>query len=118
RVELRVMERGQQVVYSGVPLSALLSKGDAKGAPSMPELRSLSDAVLLIKARDGYQAAVSAAAAAMDAKGERYLLALERDGQPPREGQGPVRLIVPGDPQHVRWVRMVSGVDLIRLRRE
>ena len=69
----------------------------------------------LVKASDGYQAAVSAAAVAMDPKGERYLLALRRDGQPLAKGQGPVRLIIPGDPQRVRWVRMVDSLRLVRL---
>jgi DMSO/TMAO reductase YedYZ molybdopterin-dependent catalytic subunit len=81
----------------------------------MAALRALSDAVILVKAADGYQTAVSAAAAAMDSKGERYLLALSRDGKPLDSRVGPVRLIVPGDPKHVRWVRAVTSLRLVRL---
>ncbi len=71
--------------------------------------------MIVVRASDGYQAAVSAAEAAMDPKGERYLLALTRDGRPLGDGQGPVRLIVPGDPKRVRWVRMVASLHLVRL---
>jgi len=116
RVEVRVTEKGREVVYSGVPLRAVLM-AKLRGGEEMATLRGLADAVLVVHAADGYQAAVSAAEVAMDAKGEKYLLALERDGEALGDGQGPAKLVVPGDPQHVRWVRMVRGVDLVRLPR-
>ena len=83
----------------------------------MAGLRMLSDAVILVRGADGYQAAVSAAAVAMDPKGLKFLLALDRDGKPLDKGQGPVRLIVPGDPKHARWVKDVASVRLVRLDR-
>src|SRR5262245_12349725 len=74
KVELRVVERGQQVTYKGVPLRSILQpKLDPAGG--MASLRAMSDSVILVRASDDYQAAVSAAAVAMDEKGERYLLA-------------------------------------------
>ena len=116
RVERMVKEQGREVVYAGVPLRVVL-EGSLKDKGSMAELRALADAVVLVRAADGYQAAVSAAAVAMDEKGERFLLALARDGRPLGEGQGPVRLVVAGDPQRVRWVRGVVAIDLVRLPR-
>jgi DMSO/TMAO reductase YedYZ molybdopterin-dependent catalytic subunit len=113
QIELRVMEQNKAIVYSGVPLAIVL-KDRAKGE-GMAALRALSDAVILVRATDGYQTAISAAAVAMDPEGQRYLLALKRDGKPLGDGQGPLRLIVPGDPRHVRWVRMVSSLRLVRL---
>lgn len=116
RVKLQVDEDGKAVAYAGVPLRVVLeSKLAGRGADAMKDLRGLSDAVLLVRGSDGYQAAVSAAAVAMDEVGDRFLLALERDGRPLGEGQGPVRLIVPGDARRVRWVREVSAIDLVRL---
>jgi hypothetical protein len=114
RVTIRVVERGQEVSYSGVPLRTLLV-GATGEKTAMPKLRELADAVILVHAEDGYQAALSAAEVVMDTKGERYILALERDGKALEASHGPVRLIVPADSEHVRWVRMVSAVDLIRL---
>ena len=114
QVELRVTEAGKPVTYTGVPLAIVL-KDRLEGKPEMAALRSLSDQVILVTAADGYRVAVSAAAAGMDPMGERYLLALKRDGQPLGDQQGPVRLIVAGDPMHVRWVRMVSSLSLVKI---
>lgn len=113
RVEVRVMEKGEAVVYAGVPLRALLA-AKLEGKGEMAALRALSDAVLIVHAEDGYRAAFSAAEVAMDPKGEKYLVALERDGKALGKGQGPAKLIAPGDPLHVRWVREIKGVDLVR----
>jgi Oxidoreductase molybdopterin binding domain len=114
KVEIKLNEDGQVVTYSGVPLATLLET-QAKNVGSMAGLRALSDSVLLVRGTDGYQAAVSAAAVAMDAKGERFLLAMTRNGKPLETGQGPVRLIVPNDPKHVRWVKDVATIRIIRL---
>jgi DMSO/TMAO reductase YedYZ molybdopterin-dependent catalytic subunit len=115
QVDMEVKEDGKPVVYTGIPLARVLGE-HLNGAGTMAELRRLSDAVILVKARDRYQAAVSAASVAMDPKGERYLLALKRDGKPLGEDQGPARLVIPGDPRRVRWVRMISSLQLVRLQ--
>jgi Oxidoreductase molybdopterin binding domain len=114
QVEVKVMEQGKAVTYKGVPLRSLLADR-LKGPNTMADLRGLADAVLVVRAPDDYQAAISAAEVAMDETGLKYVLAIERDGKPLDAKQGPVKLIVPGDSQHVRWVRMVSGVDLVRM---
>lgn len=113
RVTVTVMEGDAKVTYGGVPLRAVLDTKEA--TTSMVEARGLADAVLLIHAADDYRVAVSAAAAAMDAKGERYLLAFERDGKPLPPEKGPAQLIIPADPMRVRWIRRIDGVDLVRL---
>ncbi len=109
KVELKVGAGGQTVTYHGVALASVLASR-SQPIEGMPGLRDLADAVLLIRGADGYQAAVSAAAVAMDPKGERYLLATSRDGQ-----DRPAQLIIPGDPKHARWVRDVVAVRLVRL---
>ena len=109
KAEIKVESDGKTVTYSGVPLSSILDARD-KPTPGMAGLRNLSDAVILVRGADGYQAAVSAAAVAMDPKGERYLLATSRDGQ-----SRPGRLIIPADPKHARWVRDVVAIRLVRL---
>ncbi len=110
KVELKVESDGKTVTYSGVALASILNARD-KATPGMAGLRELSDAVILVRGADGYQAAVSAAAVAMDTKGERYLLATSRDGQV-RTGQ----LIIPADPKHARWVRDVVAIRLVRFK--
>jgi Oxidoreductase molybdopterin binding domain len=113
-VEVKVKEKGVETTYKGVPLRFMI-ESHLKGPNEMADLRNLSDAVLLIKATDGYQAAVSAAEVAMDEAGAKYLLATEKDGKPLADKHGPVKLIIPGDPKPIRSVRMVSGVDLVRM---
>ena len=113
RVSVTVTENEGKVTYSGVPFRSVLDT--KQGTTSMMEARGLVDAVLIVHATDDYRVAVSAAAVAMDPKGERYLLAFERDGKPLPDDQGPAKLIIPADPMRVRWIRMIDGVDLMRL---
>lgn len=115
RVEARVLEGGATRVYAGIPLRVVI-EDRIKGPGKMAALRALADAVLLVRGADGYQAAISAAAVAMDEKGERFLLAEACDGKALGEDQGPVRLVVPGDPERVRWVRKVTSISLVRLK--
>ncbi len=116
RIEVRVVEKGTPVVYGGVPLRALLEP-KLDGPSEMATLRSMADAVVLIRAEDGYQVAVSAVEVAMDREGTKFLLATRRDGQPLPPGVGPAKLVVPGDPKPVRWIRQVTALELIRLPR-
>lgn len=114
KVDLRAVEDGREVTYTGVPLAAILDLR-ANAAGGMAGLKALSDAVLLVRADDGYQVAFSAAEVAMDPKGERFLLATARDGKPLDDDRGPLRMIVPADPKHVRWIKNVASVRLVRL---
>lgn len=114
--EVKVTEAGAAVTYKGIPLRTLLDDR-LKGANAMADLRGLADCVLLVRASDGYQVALSAAEVAMDEKGERFLIAFRRDGAPLEASQGPAKLIVPGDPKHVRWIRKIERIDLIRMPR-
>lgn len=109
KAELKVIQEGRTVTYSGTPLVAILDRR-AKPIAGMPGLRDLADAVLLVRGADNYQAAVSAASVAMDPNGERYLLASQRDGQ-----AIPAQLIIPGDPKRSRWVKNVVAIRLVRL---
>ncbi len=115
KVEIKVQERDGEASYRGVPLRTLLEDQWKGPKPAMSDLRALSDAVLIIRGTDGYQAAVSAASVAMDDSGERYVLALERNGKPLDKDQGPVKLLIPGDPMRVRWVRNIEAVELVRM---
>ncbi len=114
--QVTVTEKGNRVVYEGVPLRAMLAD-QLKGGNAMVNMRDLSDAVILVRASDDYQTAVSAAEVAMDESGDRYLLALSVDGKPLSREHGPVKLIVPGDGDRVRWVRMISELSLVRMPR-
>ena len=96
KTDLRVMEDGRMVTYTGIPLAAILDRR-AQAAGGMAGTKALSDAVILVRAADNYQVAYSAAAVAMDPKGERYFLATARDGKPLEGDRAPARMIVPGE---------------------
>lgn len=113
RTTLRATEQGRAVAYEGVPLASLLPPRPA-GVAEMAALRGLSDAVIVVRGSDGYQVAISAAAVAMDPRGERYLLAVARGGKPLDDRDGPVQLVIPGDPMRVRWCRGVASARLVR----
>ncbi len=112
RVEFRVDENGRNVVYSGVPLAIVL-RDSAKNQEGMAFTRSLADAVIVVQGADDYQASVSAAAAWIDEKGERYILTTERDGKPLDPKHGPVMLAIPAEKRRVRWVRSVDSLRLL-----
>ncbi len=114
RVELKVVVGDKTTTYSGVPLARLL-KAQMSGANVMADLRKLSDGAIILRAKDDYVAVVSAVEAALDEKGEKYLIAFDQDGKPLSDEQGPAKLIVPGDSMPVRWVRMISSITLVRI---
>lgn len=116
QVELKVNDSGREMTYRGVPLAAVLA-GAGGTKRSMAELRSFSGSAILIRAEDDYRTIVSASAVAMDPDGRRYLLASARDGASLDASEGPFKLIVPDDPQHVRWIRNIKSIHLIRLNR-
>jgi DMSO/TMAO reductase YedYZ molybdopterin-dependent catalytic subunit len=43
------------------------------------------------------------------------LLADTADGKPLPPQAGPLRLVVPDDKRHARWVRQVTRIDIIRV---
>lgn len=114
RVTVTVIEKGQSVTYSGVPLARLI-KAQLSGPNLMADLRTLSDAAILLKATDDYVAVVSAVEAGLDDKGEKYLIAFERDGKPLSDEQGPAMLVIPGETLRVRWLRMIASASLIHI---
>ena len=114
QITIRITDAGRPTEFRGVPLARLLPPRSA-GATEMGWIKSLSDAVIVVRCADGYQVAYSAAAVAMDPGGTRYLLALARDGEPLDGSQGPIQMVVPGDTMKVRWCRQVVSARLVRV---
>jgi DMSO/TMAO reductase YedYZ molybdopterin-dependent catalytic subunit len=112
-VELTVTVEGKTATYRGVPLAALLARVDAPLGKALrgPELRD----VVLVTAKDGDAAVLALAEVDPMERKDAVLLADAVDGHPIGEGQGPFRLVVPGDQRGARLVRMVTGVELRRV---
>jgi DMSO/TMAO reductase YedYZ molybdopterin-dependent catalytic subunit len=114
QVEVKTVEKdGKAVTFKGVSLASILQ---GSGTPFGEQLRgaALSLAVL-VKAADGYQAIFALAELDPAMTDKQVLLAEQADGQPLPPEVGPLRLIVPDEKRHARWVRRVISLEVIRV---
>jgi hypothetical protein len=99
---------GKTQVFEGALLGAVL---ETAGAPSGEALRGKAlSLVVLVRARDGYQVALSLAEVDPRLGGSQVILADTADGKPIGPEDGPYRLIVEGDRKPARSARMVSEI--------
>ena len=108
RHQVRARDRdGTEATFTGVALVDLLRLA---GVPLGAELRGKNMALyLLVEAADDYRV-VFALPELDPAFTERVVvLADHRDGQPLAAAEGPLRLVVPGEKRHARWVRQVRS---------
>jgi DMSO/TMAO reductase YedYZ molybdopterin-dependent catalytic subunit len=114
QIEVKATEKdGKAVAFAGVPLAKILQ---ASEVPQGENLRGAAlTLVVLVKAGDGYQAAFSLAELDPALTDKQVVLALQADGRPMPEGIGPLRLIVPDEKRHARWVRNVIALEVIRV---
>jgi hypothetical protein len=69
-------------------------------------------AYALVKAADNYQA-IFAAELDPGFTDRVIFLAGQRDGKPLSAKEGPLRIIVPGEKRHARWVRQVTSLTVV-----
>jgi hypothetical protein len=101
----------QSHVYSGVPVHDLLEKA---AVPLGEKLRGKSLRLVVIAHCSDHYDIVFALAEFDDAFNSRTILLVDSaDGKPLPGGQGPLRLVVPGDKRPARWARMVSSLEVI-----
>jgi DMSO/TMAO reductase YedYZ molybdopterin-dependent catalytic subunit len=109
-----VTERDGSAKYDGVFLHNILSRA---GVPLGESLRG--DALqlcVMVKAADGYRAAFALAELDPALTDKKVLLAFRREGKELDANTGPLRLVVPDEKRHGRWVRRVTEIEIIRLR--
>lgn len=115
RTRVEVQDEGRTVVYEGVLVAELLKKA---GAPLGAELRG--DAIasyVLATASDGYQALFSLAELDPAFTGSTVIVADTIDGKPLFAYQGPLRLVAPKDSRGARSVRMLTKIELVRVKK-
>jgi DMSO/TMAO reductase YedYZ molybdopterin-dependent catalytic subunit len=110
---------GKMDTSLAVPLVSLLKasgadtgfKMDPKADPKtkLHQLRL----VVYVQARDGYAVAFSLAEILPDVGKRQVWVALDEDGQPLPDSEGPMRLIVPGDAKPARWIHAVQTIAVI-----
>lgn len=102
-------EHGKTAGYSGVALHDLLVR---HGVPANETLRGRAlMSYVVVGAADNYHVLFSLPELDPSYTDRVVLIAESRDGAPFPSGQGPYRLIVPGEKRESRWVREVTDVS-------
>jgi len=68
---------------------------------------------VLVTAADNYQAVFAVAELDPGFTDRVIFLADQRDGKPLSSTEGPLRIIVPGEKRHARWVRQVTTLTVL-----
>jgi DMSO/TMAO reductase YedYZ molybdopterin-dependent catalytic subunit len=112
RTKVSVTEHGnERAEFEGVQLHEILkSAGVAHGERLRGEAVSL---VVLVGAPDGYRVSFGIADLDPGFTDRVVLLADHRNGELLSDPQGPLRLVVPDDKRHGRWVRTVESITVV-----
>jgi DMSO/TMAO reductase YedYZ molybdopterin-dependent catalytic subunit len=113
RQSVRARDRdGKEAEYEGVPLHEIVERSGLKLGQ---DLRGTALALyLLVQAADGYRAVFALPEIDPACTDRTILLVDRRDGQPLSPTEGPLRIIVPGEKRHARWVRQVVVLKIGR----
>ena len=113
RQAVRAKDRdGKEAEFEGVPLVEVLK---AAGVKFGQELRGPALATyLVVEASDHYRAVFALPELDPAFTDRVILLADRREGKPLAGNEGPLRVIVPGEKRHSRWVRQVVALRIGR----
>ncbi|MCC6293356.1 MAG: molybdopterin-dependent oxidoreductase [Bryobacterales bacterium] len=115
RATLKASDHGVETVYEGVWVHEVLKRA---GVPQGDQLRGKAlAAYVLVHAQDGYQVVYSLAELDPSFTGNQVLLADTANGKPLFGERGRFQLVAPGDKAHARSVRMLTGLEVVQLRK-
>jgi DMSO/TMAO reductase YedYZ molybdopterin-dependent catalytic subunit len=115
RASASIEEDGRTVKYEGVRVAELLKRA---GGPLGSDLRGKAVAsYVLASGSDGYQAVFSLGELDPDFSPNDIIVADSVDGKPLFDYQGPFRIVAPHDRAGARGVRMLTKLELVRLRK-
>jgi DMSO/TMAO reductase YedYZ molybdopterin-dependent catalytic subunit len=104
--------QGNEADFEGVPLVEVLK---ASGVKFGQDLRGPTLATyLVVEAADGYRAVFALPELDPAFSDRVILLADRRDGKPLAGNEGSLRVVVPGEKRHARWVRQVIALKIGR----
>jgi len=103
---------GSEVEFEGVPLFEVLK---AAGVTFGADLRgpALAD-YLVVEAADGYRVVFALPELDPASTDRPVILADRRAGRPLEKREGPLRIVMPGEKRHSRWVRQVVALKVAR----
>ncbi len=115
RRSVRATDHGQQeALFEGVVLGEVLQLA---GVPSGEKLRGKNVALYLaVEAADGYKAVFALPELDAAFTDRIVILADARDGKPLSPTEGRLRVIVPSEKRHARWVRQVTALNVRRVQ--
>jgi DMSO/TMAO reductase YedYZ molybdopterin-dependent catalytic subunit len=103
---------GKESLFEGVSLHDVMKSAGVKFGE---ELRGPGLALYaVVEASDGYRAVFALPELDPACTDRVILLADRRDGEPLSAQEGPLRVIVPGEKRHSRWVRQVVTIRVGR----
>jgi DMSO/TMAO reductase YedYZ molybdopterin-dependent catalytic subunit len=117
--KLHYSSHGQPHVSNSVPLLSLLKQCGAavemKMDPSAdPQTKNRPVRLaIVVRGRDGYTATIGMAELLPDIGNREAWLALDMDGQPLAEKDGPVKLIIPSDLKPARWIHEIATITVV-----
>jgi DMSO/TMAO reductase YedYZ molybdopterin-dependent catalytic subunit len=115
RATVRTTGNGMETVYEGVWLHEVLKTA---GVPQGAELRGKAlSTYVLAEAQDGYQVLFSLAELDPAFMDNEILLADTANGKALFGAQGRFRLVVPKDKPGARSVRMLTRIEVVRIRK-
>jgi hypothetical protein len=114
QVELRGrIHDGPELVFKGPALDAVLARA---GAPQGRDLRGPAlRLVVVAEASDGYAVVYSLAELSPELGARRGIVAVEQDGQPLSDKDGPLRIVLEGEQRPARWIRMLERLRIVRV---
>lgn len=103
---------GEKATFTGVPLYQILKSA---GVPMGEQMRgpALSLYIVVI-ASDGYQAVYALPELDPLANEGPVILADQKNGQPLDAATGPLRVVMPKEKRHARWIRQVVKIEVRR----
>jgi hypothetical protein len=103
---------GKESEFEGVPLVEALKQAGVKFGEG---LRGKNlELYLVVEAADGYRAVYALPEVDPAYTDKTILLADKRDGKAMDAKEGPLRIVVPDEKRHARWVRQVTGLVIKR----
>ena len=100
--------KGHRHTARAIPLLKLLEAAQPRFNPNVKNHRI--QFIVLVRGRDGYTAAFSLAELSPGLGSRKAWLALEEDGKPLPEDDGPAQLLVPDDAKPARWIHGVAAI--------
>lgn len=103
---------GEKAEFTGVPLYQILK---AAGVPFGEQMRGpVLSLYIVVSAADGYQAVYALPELDPLATDDPVILADQRNGAGLDASSGPLRVVLPKEKRHARWVRQVVKIDVRR----